>query len=233
MPAVNVWMACRRAPTIRACSWRHASISRSFHKSQNRNLDQLLQYGPGRNDSTADGVHDPTGSPPVRPSARLCGALERGPPDAGLQIDRNLSQRSAPPSVVALVAAYLRSLGPAWAATARGDAPSAGQPSSAGAAIFERVCPLPRATALEPWPSRTAVASGHRPATRLGGAAEQQPRLQSPVAARAVPHRPYLHDGSVPTVPAMLDPRRAGGHRFGLDLSASERAALVAYLREL
>lgn len=206
-----------------------------FHKSQNRNLDQLLQYGPGRNDSTADGVHDPTEIPSLfalRPgfAVRWNGDL----PTLELQIDRNLSQRSAPPAVVALVAAYLRSLGPAWAARTRGAGPSAGQPSSAGAAIFERECARCHAPPLF---SHGQVV----PLSRLG----TDPRRVSAVLPNSSPGykvpsllalsrtAPYLHDGSVPTMQAMLDPRRAGGHRFGLDLSASERAALIAFLREL
>jgi hypothetical protein len=58
---------------------------------------------------------------------------------------------------------------------------------------------------------------------------------------------PLLHDGTVPSLDAMFDPARptpaftsklhgAGavtGHSFGLSLSASDRAALVAYLQAL
>jgi len=206
-----------------------------FHKSQNRNLDQLLQYGPGRNDSTADGVHDPTEIPSLfalRPgfAVRWNGDL----PTLELQVDRNLSQRSAPPSVVALVAAYLRSLGPAWAAQGRGDGPAAGQSASAGAAIFERECARCHAPPL--FTHGQVV-----PLSRLG----TDPRRVSAVLPNSSPGykvpsllalsrtAPYLHDGSVPTLQAMLDPRRAGGHRFGIDLPASERAALLAFLRRL
>jgi hypothetical protein len=43
-----------------------------------------------------------------------------------------------------------------------------------------------------------------------------------------------LHDASVPDVAALLDPARTvPGHRFGLDLSAAERDALVAFLSTL
>ena len=58
---------------------------------------------------------------------------------------------------------------------------------------------------------------------------------------------PLLHDGTLPSVDAMFDPARTTasftarlhgsgavqGHAFGLDLSAADRAALVAYLHAL
>ena len=42
-----------------------------------------------------------------------------------------------------------------------------------------------------------------------------------------------LHDASVPDLATLLDPSRVGGHRFGLDLTADDRAALLAYLTTL
>jgi hypothetical protein len=55
-----------------------------------------------------------------------------------------------------------------------------------------------------------------------------------------------LHDGSLPSLDAMFDPTRLGsdydggvrvgavpGHVFGLDLSDSDRGALLAYLEAL
>lgn len=51
---------------------------------------------------------------------------------------------------------------------------------------------------------------------------------------RGVKDRPLLfHDGSATSLDAVLDPNRAGGHRFGLQLDAAARAELVAYLRTL
>lgn len=45
---------------------------------------------------------------------------------------------------------------------------------------------------------------------------------------------PYLHHGAVPTLEDLLDAQRTEpGHRFGVDLSAQEKAALLAYLRSL
>jgi mono/diheme cytochrome c family protein len=42
-----------------------------------------------------------------------------------------------------------------------------------------------------------------------------------------------LHDGSVPSIDALLDPARTGEHRVGRGLSSNDRAALSAYLRAL
>jgi hypothetical protein len=42
-----------------------------------------------------------------------------------------------------------------------------------------------------------------------------------------------LHDASVPDLEALLDPARAGGHRFGLSLPGADRAALRAFLGAL
>jgi hypothetical protein len=44
---------------------------------------------------------------------------------------------------------------------------------------------------------------------------------------------PLLHDASVPSIDALLDPARSGGHRFGLSLPAEDREELLTYLRSL
>lgn len=44
---------------------------------------------------------------------------------------------------------------------------------------------------------------------------------------------PLLHDASVLSIDALLDPTRTNGHAFGLDLDDADRAALVAYLKAL
>lgn len=42
-----------------------------------------------------------------------------------------------------------------------------------------------------------------------------------------------LHDGSIPDLAALLSPERAGGHRYGLELSDADRARLLAFLGNL
>jgi hypothetical protein len=44
---------------------------------------------------------------------------------------------------------------------------------------------------------------------------------------------PLLHDASILTLGAFLDPARAGGHPFGLDLDDASRATLLTYLSTL
>lgn len=205
-----------------------------FHKSQNRNLDQLLEYGPGRNDSTADGVHDPTEIPNLFALAPGSAVRWNGDlPTLELQIDRNLSQRSAPPAVVALVASYLRSLGPARAAQV---APHAGQTghAGAGAAIFERECARCHQPPLY---SHGQVV----PLERLGTDRRRisavlpnsSPGYKVPSLLALGRTAPYLHDGSIATLEDLFNPRRGGGHRFGLQLGSQDRQGLLAFLRGL
>lgn len=44
---------------------------------------------------------------------------------------------------------------------------------------------------------------------------------------------PLMHDASVESLDTLLDSGRSGGHRFGLELPKSERAALTDYLKKL
>lgn len=203
-----------------------------FHKSQNRNLDQLLEYGPGRNDSTADGMHDPTEIPnlfALRPGSavRWNGDL----PTLELQVDRNLSLRSAPPAVVSLVASYLRSLGPARSVHA---ASAVSGTAAIGATVFQREC----ARCHEPplYSNGQVVPIERLDTERRRIAAvlpNSSPGYKVPSLLAIGRTAPYLHDGSVPTLEALFDPQRRGGHRFGLDLPRPERLSLLAFLRRL
>jgi len=42
-----------------------------------------------------------------------------------------------------------------------------------------------------------------------------------------------MHDGSIVDLEVLLDPSRAGGHRYGLELTVAERGQLLAWLRGL
>lgn len=212
-----------------------------FHKSQNRNLEQLLDYGPGRNDSTADGVHDPTEIPSL--FALLPGSAVRWNgdlPTLELQVDRNLSLRSAPPAVVALVAAYLRSLGPAWvAAQALQHRQAAAQPAQAalhsdGAAIFERECARCHSPPLYSHGQVVPIERLQTDRKRISAVLpNSSPGYKVPSLLAIARTAPYLHDGSVPTLEALLDSHRRGGHRFGWTLSRDERRRLLSFLRDL
>jgi hypothetical protein len=55
----------------------------------------------------------------------------------------------------------------------------------------------------------------------------------APSLRRVATRGRLLHDASMPELTTLLGPSRVGGHRFGLDLAADDRAALLAYLTTL
>lgn len=209
------------------------------HKSGNRNLADLLEYRPGRNDSSSDGVHNPTEIP------SLYGLRVGGPvrwngdtPTLEVQIDRNLSSQSAPPAVIALVAAYLRGLP---LPPAQPPPPGSAATVAAGAAVFQRTCQ--RCHAPPAYTTGEVIAQPEllTDVTRVSAVLpNSSPGYKIPSLLRVGRSAPYLHDGSIPTLEALLElpPRGPGapatrGHRFGLTLPARERAALLAFLRTL
>lgn len=215
-----------------------ACIDQPIHyKAQNRNLDQLMAYLPGRNDSSSDGVNDPTDIP------SLWGLADHGAvrwngdtPSLELQIDRNLSSRSAPPAVIALVAAYLRSLGRTAAATVASQtaAPTTDPLLAAGRRVFARTCARCHEPPLYTSGRVIALATVETDATRVSAVLPNSGEgYKVPTLLGLSQTAPYLHDGSQPSLEALLDPRRGGGHRFGQDLTTAERAALLRFLRTL
>lgn len=218
-----------------------ACVDQPIHqKSGNRNLGELLDYRPGRNDSSSDGVHNPTEIP------SLFGLRVGGPvrwngdtPTLEVQIDRNLSPRSAPPAVIALVAAYLRQLPlPPAAPPARG----AARLVAAGAAVFARTCQRCHAPPAYTTGEIVAQSELGTDFTRVSAVLPNSSEgYKIPSLLRISRSAPYLHDGSLPTLEALLDlqtPSRlqrpqTAGHRFGLSLPPGERRALLAFLRTL
>lgn len=202
------------------------------HKAQNRNLAELLEYLPGRNDSSSDGIHDPTEIP------SLYGLGVRGPvrwngdtATLEVQINRNLSQHDAPRPVIAVLAAYLRGLG---AAVHAGAQPSGGAAWKQGRQLFGKSCARCHAPPLYTSGQLVPVEVLETDATRISAVLpNSSPGYKIPSLLRLERTAPYLHDGSVQTLEALLDARRAGGHRFGQSLSATERSALLSYLRTL
>ncbi|HRI51272.1 MAG TPA: hypothetical protein PLW65_13920, partial [Pseudomonadota bacterium] len=218
-----------------------ACVEQPIHeKSGNRNLADLLDYRPGRNDSSSDGVHNPTEIP------SLLGLRVGGPvrwngdtPTLEVQIDRNLSSRSAPPAVIALVAAYLRDLP---LPPARPPAPGMAATIAVGAAVFKRTCQ--RCHAPPAYTTGEVIAQPEllTDVTRVSAVLpNSSPGYKVPSLLRVSRSAPYLHDGSIPTLESLLELQRpsrlrkpeTSGHRFGLSLPASERVALVAFLRTL
>jgi mono/diheme cytochrome c family protein len=218
-----------------------ACVDQPIHqKSGNRNLADLLDYRPGRNDSSSDGVHNPTEIP------SLLGLRAFGPvrwngdtPTLEVQIDRNLSPRSAPPEVIALVAAYLRALPLPPAAP---PAPGSERQVAEGAAIFARTCQRCHAPPTYTTGEVIAQPELNTDVTRVSAVLPNSSEgYKIPSLLRIRRSAPYLHDGSIPTLSALLDlqPRsrlrtpETSGHRFGLSLPARERLALLAFLRTL
>lgn len=218
-----------------------ACVDQPIHeKSGNRNLADLLDYRPGRNDSSSDGVHNPTEIP------SLLGLRVGGPvrwngdtPTLEVQIDRNLSPRSAPPEVIALVAAYLRALPLPPAAP---PAPGSERRVAEGAAVFQRTCQRchapPAYTTGEIIAQPDLLTDVTRVSAVLPNSSEG---YKIPSLLGISRSAPYLHDGSIPTLEAFLDlqPRSrlrtpaTAGHRIGLSLPPRDRLALLAFLRTL
>jgi cytochrome c553 len=212
----------------------------------------IAAWGPGRLDVTTSQGTYPVRIPDLRPIRWLTylhqeGTLRQTDRTAlAIRIETLIitsnGQTLRPPRVIALaLAAYLASL--ADALPSEGVADTA-QPR--GAQLFESTCapchaepgltgpPVPLATiGTDPW-------LGESPDRGTG--AYRVPSLHG-VGTRG----PLLHDGTVPTVAAMLDPTRptaafagrlhgAGavpGHLYGLELAPADRAALVAYVEAL
>jgi cytochrome c5 len=209
-------------------------------------------WGPGRIDVSTHTGTEPARIADLRPVAWL-GYLQQDATvkqndltslairiETLITTSQNASVR--PPRVVALaLAAYVRSL----AKTLPKESDAAAR-SPAGEAVFESRCVRCHARpALSGAPVSLRVI-GTDPDLGLsldrGTGTYRVPSLHG-VGARG----PLLHDGTVPSIDALLDPSRltplyrerlhgsgpVQGHRYGLDLDDARRAALLEYLRAL
>jgi Cytochrome c len=209
----------------------------------------LLAWGPGRNDVTTDDASMPERISDLRPVRFLshlqydATVRQRDVASLAIRIETLLitahAQAVRPPRIVALaLAEYLWSLGDAL------PPPTAG--STPGAALFAARCAGCHAGVGLTSAPRPLAEVGTDPA--LGLSPERGTGLYRVPSLRGVAARPTLfHDGALTGLDALLDParlddtyqggaRRAGpvrGHVFGLDLSADDRAALLAYVRSL
>ena len=193
-------------------------------------------WGPGRLDVTADAVENPvtiTDLRPVRHQLHLhrAATLENSLVALAIRIETLLvtshGRALRPPREIAIgLALYLFGL----------DSPPTRAPDAAserGAELFEEECaachhaegyagaPVPIALLGED----ASVALS--PARTTGAW-----RVPSLLGASA--RRPMLADGSVRDLDDLLDPaRESGGHRFGLELEAAQREALLAFVETL
>jgi len=217
-----------------------------------RLAERMAQWGPGRADITQDDDEDPVAIPDLwamREQAHFtqAGTLRHDHPAAlairqETQILHANRERIRPPRELAwALAMYVYSLRPPAPARPAG-APE--RTVAAGRAVFDRHCRGCHHAASGSGALVAAERVGTDPALARGHARGTGRYRPSPLVAVA-DAGPYLHDGSVPTLEDLLDPTRvrpddargsrgAGavpGHAFGTALPASERAALVAYLR--
>jgi mono/diheme cytochrome c family protein len=212
----------------------------------------LAAWGPGRLDVMTTAGTYPERIPDLRPTTWLTYLHQEGTLAArdrtalAIRIETLIitsnGQALRPPRVIALaLAAYLASLSDALPSPL-----TAAEAQPRGAQLFATECaschagegltgdPVPLdVVGTDPW-------LGESPDRGTG--AYRVPSLRG-VGTRG----PLLHDATVPSIAALLDPTRptpsfegrlhgAGavqGHLYGLDLAAADRAALVAYLEAL
>jgi mono/diheme cytochrome c family protein len=199
----------------------------------------LASWGPGRLDvSTTEGT-EPVRIPDLRPTRFLthlhadATVAQNDVYSLAIRIETLLitaHQRTVrPPRVVTLaLATYLWSLGPS------GPPPA---PTTAGAERgrerYQERCQSCHAPPGMTGPPVTLARVGTDPTlgrSRDRGTGHYRVPSLRGVAARGL----LLHDGSVASLPALLDPaRKSPGHRFGYDLDDDERGDLIAYLRTL
>jgi mono/diheme cytochrome c family protein len=199
----------------------------------------LARLGPGRADVQGDGVFNPYAIPDFGGLAGLPylqhNANWHHTDEATLAvrcetlfITSNAERTRIPRVLTWALSLWIRSLEP--------PAPSA-EPdggSEAGAVVFDETCARCHAPPLYTSDRRVAAdVVGTDPAATdsfiRGTGLYRIPSLRG-VSRTA----PYLHDGSVPDLESMLDPgRKGGGHAFGHELAADDRAALLAFLRTI
>lgn len=202
---------------------------------------QLERLLPGHSDPLADGRFNPYAFPDLGGIADLpylhhtANWINASTTTLAIRVETVFitasGQRSRIPRELAWAAAmYLRSLPPPAPTTTLSEAERA-----AGRAVFEGAgcdgChPPPLFTSDR---LVTVEEVGTDPAAGLsearGTGYYRIPSLRGVGGAG-----PYLHHGAVPSLEVLFEPERAEpGHRYGLELSAAEREALVAYLRSL
>jgi cytochrome c5 len=214
--------------------------------------DPIAAWGPGRVDvTTATGV-EPARIPDLRPVRWLTHLQQDATVRArdltalAIRIETLVVMSNEavlrPPRVIALaLAAYLRSLGDGLPAADAG-----ARASARGGGVFAATCARCHGSpGLTGAPVPLAVV-GTDPT--LGLSADRGTGFYRVPSLRGVGTRgPLLHDGTIRSVSAMLDPARVTdafterlhgqgavpGHPFGLDLSDDDRQALIAYLSAL
>ena len=200
---------------------------------------RFLAWGPGRVDVTTHQATEPVRIPDLRPTRWLthlhhdATVAQRDLTSLAIRIETLIitshNQVLRPPREVALgLATYLWSL----SASVEGRAP-ASDAENEGAELFAKSCATCHAPPSFTGPPVPLDVVGTDPL--IGRSEDRGTGFYRVPSLRGVSTRGLLlHDASIRSLDALLDPARAiRGHRFGLDLDASARASLLAYLRTL
>jgi mono/diheme cytochrome c family protein len=228
------------------------AIVEAGHVPVASSIDPHARWGPGRVDVTTMEGSEPARIPDLRPVRWLTylhqDATLRGadPVTLATRLETLIitanNQTIRPPRVVTLaLAVYVRSL-----AAELPPLEQAAAASPRGAVLFAQTCAdchAPPGLTGEPV---ALAAIGTDPV--LGRSRDRGTGTYRVPSLRGVGTRgPLLHDGTVPSVAALLDPARAGaafadrlhgtgpvrGHTYGWTLSDTDRRDLVAYLQNL
>jgi len=211
---------------------------------------RLSSWGPGRADITADETTDPVAIPDLfglreQSSLTQAGTIRHTGPIA-LAIRQETQylhanhQRSRPPrELMFALSMFLYAIEPP---------PPQGMDEAAerGAVTFGRLCASCHSNAAFGGPLIEARAVGTDPALANGAARGTGVYRTAPLLG-VRDAAPYLHDGTLPNLEALLGrarlredytggtrgPGAIEGHEYGTFLSASEREALIAFLRTL
>jgi mono/diheme cytochrome c family protein len=236
----------------------YGALRLAYHDSTKIPVDKDLArrmktWGPGRADVTEDDDEDPVAIPDLwglrhQTFLTQAGTIKHeGPTALALRQETQLlhsnHQKIRPPRVLAYaLAMFLYSLEPP---AHEGPKPPA-EKSAHGRELFEKHCEGCHSNAAYGGPSVAADRVGTDLAFANGGA-RGTGRYRPAALVRVDRAAPYFHQGAVPTLEDVLSPERLQatytrgvvgkgaviGHKFGTDLPAADRDALVAFLRTL
>ena len=201
----------------------------------------LHRLGPGRTDVLSDGKFNPFAIPDFGgiadfPYLQTNGNwVNRGAATLAVRcetlfITSNGEQTRIPRVLSWALSMYLRSLPPP-APVDVAAAPEAAR----GKEVFESAaCAGCHAPPLYTSDRRVTVDEIGTDASALESEARSTGFVRIP-SLRGVGHTgPYFHHGAIPDLETLFDPaREEPGHRFGLELDAEDRSALLAFLRSL
>jgi mono/diheme cytochrome c family protein len=225
----------------------YGALRGDFHAATGAPLEpglaaRMRTWGPGRADVTEDEAEDPVTIPDLwglrhQSSLTQAGTLRHiGPAALAIRqetqlLDSNHGRARPPRELAWALTVFLYDLEP----PAPAPSPHAPEVLAEGRAAFTRECARCHANAAYGGVALDARHIGTHPALAMGSARGTGLYRTSPLVGIGA-GAPYLHDGSVPTLAALLDPARLArtpGHAYGTHLAPHTRAALIAWLETL